>query len=296
MNTASLDYAVVSSSVATELESLRAEKQLLAENIRKTELRLNEISSREEKLARLSESLTDLLTIDSAVTNIAKSINIQPDLPPASDTEQDLEAESSSPANESALAANQTALNPDEEKAVDDVENASTPSTALSPSLGPETVIDGEFDKTRFFEFFPYLKGAQQPIHVLAEKVLEYMNRPLKLKDLTRYVLELGYRHHSQNFTNSIHTVLKHKRDRNGSFYFDPKQRVWELGHWQRGEPASKENKTIGSSPEIAQNPNSEPPDKQKKTRQRGRAKSSAKAGGQPKIKVIKSAGKRSVT
>src|SRR5690349_6485762 len=83
-----------------------------------------------------------------------------------------------------------------------------------------------------FFRSYPHLEGAQQPIHILAEKLLDYLGKPTKLRDLTNYIVKIGYRHHSQNFTNTVHTVLKNKRERDGSFYFDPKERMWELGHW----------------------------------------------------------------
>ncbi len=234
MNTASFDYAVLNDSVGAELESLRAEKQLLEENIRTTEKRLSEISLREEKLARLSDSLTDLLT------TYPENTTIQPTLPLA-ESEKTISEETAAVGepNETAVLRKESALADAGNKDLPDSE-AAFPAQTSALETEPEAVVPKttaiaprEFNREEFFENYPHLKGAQQPIHVLAEKLLEYLGRPMKLRDLTDYILKLGYRHHSQNFTNTVHTVLKNKRDRSGSFYFDPKERMWELGHWR---------------------------------------------------------------
>lgn len=114
MNTASFDYAVLNDSVAAELETLRAEKQLLTENIRTTEQRLSEITLREEKLARLSESLTDLLTTYPSNTKH------QPDLSLASGNDKPVIEETSpvtdsNESNKNASPAQSSALDLDSE-------------------------------------------------------------------------------------------------------------------------------------------------------------------------------------
>lgn len=288
MNTASFDYAGLNSSVAAELESLRAEKQLLSENIRTTEQRLSAISLREEKLARLSESLTDLLTTYPPVTNHEADLS--------SSTENEKSAiEETSPSiqsNESALLETNNLIKGTDETSVNEFEIASPiPDSALDSDSGSETeIVDSpatihrEFNKTAFFEFYSHLEGAQQPIHVLAEKLLEYLGRPTKLRDLTSYILELGYRHHSQNFTNTVHTVLKNKRERNGGFYFDPKERMWELGHWRNSTQSTTTDKAAESDLETAE---------QSANQQTSQQAQGKKKKNSAKIKVIKGAARK---
>jgi hypothetical protein len=292
MNQASFDYAVLNDSVAAELESLRAEKQTLAENIRTTELRLTEISQREEKLARLSESLTDLLTAYPInETAQATSPSIESETPNA---EKD---SFESPANESALLTGEEAVVDAGQTTLLDAANASPAESSVPEAdldgeiIVPPTITHREFNKAEFFKIYPHLEGAQQPIHILAQKLLEYIGRPAKLRDLTNYIVELGYRHNSQNFTNTVHTVLKNKRERNGGFYFDPKERMWELGHWRNNEQSATTNKTPETNSETAE----QPANKQslQQAVKRGDETDQSKFAGkttQQKIKVIKAA------
>lgn len=259
MNTAPFDYAVLNDSVAAELESLRAEKQILEANIRTIGQRLSEISLREEKLARLSESLTDLLT------TYPPDKTLQDTLPSPSEREKQFAAkipETSQPAESALFLVTETGVEQRGSAPISASEPESDTESAFpksesgnqAPSIAAE--MPREFNREEFFALYPHLKGGQQPIHILAEKLLEYLGRPTKLRDLTEHILKLGYRHHSQNFTNTVHTVLKNKRDRNNSFYFDPKQRMWELGHW-RDSPdaeATTTNKTLKLDSEIVEN------------------------------------------
>lgn len=288
MNTASSDYAVLNNTIASELKSLREEKQALEQNIRTTEERLSEISLREEKLARLSESLTDLLTTYPSVANH------QADLSSAeSEKSSIVETTPASQLNDSALLETDNLIKETDETAGNELEIASpAPDSALvsdsepeSEVVDPSATIHREFNKAAFFGFYPHLEGAQQPIHVLAEKLLEYLGRPTKLRDLTDYIVEIGYRHHSQNFTNTVHTVLKNKRERNGGFYFDPKERMWELGHWRNSSTQS----TTTDEGVVSNLETTEQSEQQQTSQQTQGAKKKTSP-----IKVIKAAGRKS--
>lgn len=268
MNTTSFDYAVLSDSVARELESLRAEKQELSENLRKTQTRLAEISLQEEKLARFSESLNDLLTPlpSSESLEAARRLAESGKTAEAGTSPAQQQPESSVPY-------------PNSKRQIADSSDRS----------------DSEFNKSEFLKLYPHLRGAQQPIHILAEKLLEYIGRPTKLRDLTNYILELGYRHSSQNFTNTVHTVLKLKRDRNGNFYFDPKERMWELGSWRSGGQQSDNAETDKTSesnsemiPNFAYNQTSQKSNKN--ADETNKAKPAGKIASTRKIKIIKAA------
>jgi hypothetical protein len=299
MNQTSFEYAILSNSVAAELESLRAEKQQLAENIRQTEQRLSDISLREEKLARFSESLTDLLTVYPAngQNQATLSSTSESENPAVPETSPEIQTNESAPQinEEPVIDAGAALLNSENTSPVE----SSVPDSESEGEIAESPVTNNrEFDKGQFLDAYPHLRNAQQPIHVLAEKLLEYFGRPTKLRDLTQYILELGYRHHSQNFTNTVHTVLKNKRERNGSFYFDPQERMWELGHWRSASTVESvtTNKATESDSETVEQPvvQVNPRKSQEKSDETKTVKAvSRKNATLSKIKLIKAAGRK---
>ena len=144
-------------------------------------------------------------------------------------------------------------------------DNAETTVTCASTthvvSLNERTVRRvADFAARDFFERLPHITNTH-PVHILAAKLLDYFGYGLKLHEIAGLIEQLGYKHNSRNFTDSVHSALKNKRKTTGEFRFNAAKSVWELAHWQTADlssdkasrratdAASAENAAVNAAP-----------------------------------------------
>ena len=273
--TSAINYEEFHSTVETDLRSLLAEKEQLQEQFQNIEQRLAVISLHEEKLRRVRDSLAALLAVNPVAdstpgemelntANAAENLNTaetsigevsEPTVEQAAATaastnlepkSPELLLQSSEPENSSETASSSVAAAAAEQG----VASLATPSSigdaaVLTNSASEAPILQiADFAPEDFFERFPHISKTH-PVHVLARKLLEYFGSGLRLAEIARLIEQLGYRHNSRNFTDSVHSALKNKRKATGEFRFNAQKSVWELSHWHSNNVAA------GNAPET---------------------------------------------
>ena len=284
--TPAISYNEIHSTVETELRSLLAEKEQLQEQLQNIEQRLGVINQHEEKLRRVRDSLADLLSINPVAdsTNGEAVLNTADAAEPSIAAEPVIAVQSEEIAAEAAASAVEAAGEPDSQELLletgestesanssDESAHSSAPESDAgesaasratlsvetpSPIASPNTLSVpqvADFNSKDFFERFPHISKTH-PVHVLARKLLEYFGSGLRLSEIARLIEQLGYRHNSRNFTDSVHSALKNKRKATGEFRFNAQKSVWELSHWEnsdvvvrRKEPEAEQAKETSS-------------------------------------------------
>ena len=269
------DYDEFRKHVQAELLALQADKELLLEERRSIEGRLDAINRHEAKLQSVVDSLIALLAVaadrlaetDAAVSAIAAATATPEthDAPesaiaeaPQSATEPTADAAAavieSEPTSEppSGLLLIETAGAAGEPNAIiappppslEPCRITSTPVPAVAATPPLVTAIElprvKDFAANDFFRRFPHVANTH-PVHLLAAKLLEYFGYGLKLAEIARLIERLGYRHSSQNFTDSVHSALKNKRKATGEFRFNRTTSVWELARWQNNHQTAND-------------------------------------------------------